>query len=317
MSPRLTILITTMSRRDLLERTLWHVYETSTDDERNIFVWDNASTDDTAAFLGTLIGWPGVRVFRSNRNVGAIESRNRMLAAVETPYVFTLDDDVWLLNRGWAAALSRVFDTDPSLGQVHIGPAYHESNDFGITHEKLSRPFFRVLPYYPGPPGSLVDIVVPSGTHIKPTAGEVLLVSDTGVDMPFAISGSASGWRVDDLRQFASFAKAASTAVDHQVGNTDGNSLADFRTTWGGGLRAAGKHEALLLGFGMIHPSPGPLWHLGRYEQYWETRCVLAQQYYGRSGDEQRTWLERARKASGWGQPLEDADVVLPAGARP
>ena len=71
MRPLLTILIATLDRRDILEKTLWHIYETSTDEERDLWIWDNASQDDTADFLGTMVGWPGVRVFRSKVGLGA------------------------------------------------------------------------------------------------------------------------------------------------------------------------------------------------------------------------------------------------------
>ncbi|MDO8630128.1 MAG: hypothetical protein Q7R41_06505, partial [Phycisphaerales bacterium] len=63
--PKITITIVTMNRREILEKTLYYLYETSDDSERDIFIWDNASTDDTPDFLGTMVGWPGVRVFRS------------------------------------------------------------------------------------------------------------------------------------------------------------------------------------------------------------------------------------------------------------
>lgn len=310
MAPQITILITTLNRRDLLEKTLWHIYETSSDDERNIWIWDNASTDDTPDFLGTMVGWPGVRVFRSKTNVGLVNSKSRMLKAVETPYIFSLDDDIWLLNQGWVRGVVRALDGDSSIIQIGFGSAYHETNNYGIAHTKLDRPFFRVPPYLPGPKGGTEGAVPPAGSKIIDVNGETVIVP-TGETMPFPISGSASAWRVSDLRSI-SHDEVASTAEDVLVGNVTGNSLADLTTTWGMPLMKRGGRQATIVGYGMLHPCPGPLWHLGRYEKYWETRCILAQQYYGRPGDEQRRWLEVTREALGWGRALEDPEVALP-----
>ena len=118
--PQVTILIVTMDRRDLLELTLWYIYETSTDEERNIWIWDNGSHDDTPAFLGSMAGWPGVRCFRSETNLGLVGGRKRMLPYVETPYVFTLDDDMWPLNKGWAGGVGRAMVADPSIYQLAL-----------------------------------------------------------------------------------------------------------------------------------------------------------------------------------------------------
>lgn len=302
MSPPLTILIVTMDRRDILEKTLWYIYETSTDEERNIWIWDNASTDDTPDFLGTMVGWPGVRVFRSKADLGISAPRRRMLRAVETPYIFTLDDDMWPLNRGWASGISRVLEFDPSVGQIALGPFPHPYNDYGISHTKLDRPFFRVPPILPegkADTGRASSRTVPAGSVVADVAGETYCVPASGTQLPFSCTGGAAGWRAADIREIVE-----NLPTHHPV--------ADLREAWSFPLqKKKGLREATAIGYGMLHPSPGPLWHLGRGEKYWEERCRFASAIYGRSAETQRGWLENTKKACGWGQRLDDPDDVL------
>lgn len=299
--PPITILIVTMDRRDLLEKTLWYIYETSTDDERDIWVWDNASEDDTPDFLGTLVSWPGVRVFRSKVDLGVAGPRRRMLPHVKTPYVFTLDDDMWLLNRGWASGVSRILAADPSVCQVALGPMPHYLNDYGISHEKLDRPFFHVPQIQPGPKG---DTSAPSsrdaphGAKVVDVAGETYVVPVEGTQLPFSCSGGAAAWRTADVLPIVA-----------RVGE---HPVSDLREVWSFPMqRERGMREATAVGYGMVHPSPGPIWHLGRGERYWEERCRFAAAVYNRSAETQRAWLERTRAISGWGRPLDDPDDVL------
>lgn len=297
MTPLITIMIVTMDRRDILEKTLWYIYETSDDTERDIFIWDNASTDDTPDFLGTMVGWPGVRVFRSKVDLGVAGPRRRMLPIVRTPYVFTLDDDMWLLNKGWATGVSRVLEHDPTIHQVAVGPCYERHNDYGIAHKNLDRPFFRVPPILPGPKGRTDEAEAPPETKIVDVAGEKLVVPLDGPQLPFACSGGSAAWRTADVMHF--------------IHNTDKHPVVDLRESWGMTQYGRGTHEATIIGYGMLHPSPGPLWHLGHGEKYWEERCRFAPAVYNRSGETQREWLEVARKACGWGQLLDDPDEVL------
>lgn len=306
MPPLLTIMIVTMDRREILEKTLWYIYETSDDSERNIWIWDNASTDDTPDFLGTLVGWPGVRVFRSKVDLGVVGPRKRMLPAVTTPYVFTLDDDTWLLNRGWASACSRVLEVDPSIHQLAIAATRtHPSNDFGISHTKLDRPFFRVPVILPGPkipsgersPHEEAMASTPGITFVN-IAGETVMVPESGTQLPLAVSGGAAAWRTADILTL--------------LQKHDRHPVVDLREAWSFSLQERGTREATIIGYSAHHPSPGPIWHLGRCETYWKERCRMAPAIYNRTENEQASWLEGTREASGWGQALDDPDDVLP-----
>lgn len=312
--PRMTIMIVTMNRRDFLEKTLWHIYETSDDSERDIFIWDNASTDDTAAFLGTMVGWPGVRVFRSKVDLGVAGPRRKMLSAVTTPYIFTLDDDLWMINRGWVSGCVRVLDAHLKIHQLSIQWGYtHSTQNHGNAHRVLARPFFwqPVIPVQDAAP--VMNVAewqasdemkkFPSGTRVLQYGDETVLVpvgeGRAGMQFPFAASGGCAGWRTEDVR-------GLSTAPDRHL-------VCDLREVWGFPLMEKnGTHEGILFRYGAFHTCPGALWHVGHGEIYWADKVRHSEAIYNRSASEQARWLDVSREASGWGQPLEDPDVVLP-----
>lgn len=298
-TPKVTILIVTMDRRDLLEWTLWYIYETSTDAERNIWIWDNGSQDDTPLFLGSMMDWPGIRCFRSETNVGLVEGRKRMLPYVETPYIFTLDDDMWPLHKGWVEGVRRALDADPSIYQMALAITGHWHNNYGIVHTQLDRPFFRV-PYIQPMPRSPVPIrEAPPESEMLTLDGESVIVPVKGKKMPFAVSGSASGWRTADILPL--------------ISRADRHPVMDLSEAWGHVLREnRDRRDATICNYTVVSPCPGPLWHLGRNERYWEVRALAAPAIYNRTSEEQRSWLENARRASGWGRPLENPEIALP-----
>ena len=310
MTVPITILLVTMNRRDLLEMTLWYLYETSGVEERNLWIWDNASTDDTPDFLGSLVGRPGVRCFRSKENVGLVGAHKRMVPHVKTPYFLTLDDDVWITNKGWASACARVLGASSSIHQLmlqgHPDALARAANDYGVGHTDLDRPFFRVPPVWPGPKmemdftvASLLEhgVDLGNGMRVEEIGGEGVVVPVSGSQLPCPISGSCSAWRTEDVAPL--------------VLRESRHPVVDLREAWGEPLQQRrSSREGTLLGYGMFHPCPGPLWHLGRGEVYWKTKCDMAEAIYGRTSEEQRSWLERSREASGWGQPLESPEAL-------
>lgn len=311
-SPKITISIVTLDRRDVLEMCLWHLYETSDDSERDIWIWDNGSSDDTSAFLGTLVGWPGVRVFRSPTNVGGGPPRRSMIPFIRTPYLFTLDDDCWIITRGWVSAAVSALEFEPSIGQLVMPQGYvHPTSNYGIVHTQLEKPFFRV-PYIL--PRSRIE-TYPEGGKSEPWflgaeteadyevkrvgEGRVAFPPSGGSQFRFACPGGCSIWRTDDVR-----------SVLNLEANPEAHPTEDLRTAWGFKFQERGLCEAVLLDYGLCHMSPAPLWYIGRNETYWEHRADIAESIYGRSADTQRSWLKAAREASGWGRSLEDPDVL-------
>lgn len=143
---RVTAVILTHNRRQEVAATVARMR--ALDERVPLIVVDNASHDGTAAYLAEC--FPGLRVIRLERNLGAA-ARNAGIHAARTPYVALCDDDTW-----WApGSLTRaadLLDAHPHLaivtGMVLVGPEAREDptcRDMARSPLTDSRPL-------PGPP---------------------------------------------------------------------------------------------------------------------------------------------------------------------
>jgi glycosyltransferase involved in cell wall biosynthesis len=96
--PKISVLLTTYNRRQLLERAVASVLAQDEVDFELIVV-DDCSSDGTGAWLATLSD-PRVRVVSSPRNMGIAATRNLGLEAARADIIAMLDDDdVYLSGR--------------------------------------------------------------------------------------------------------------------------------------------------------------------------------------------------------------------------
>ncbi|ANN17048.1 glycosyl transferase [Amycolatopsis orientalis] len=108
---RTTVVIATRNRATELTRTLTEL--TALRPPPPIVVVDNASSDDT---VDRVSGFPGVRVVRLPRNLGAT-ARNVGVALARTPYVAFSDDDSWWAEDALPEA-ERILDAHSDVGLV-------------------------------------------------------------------------------------------------------------------------------------------------------------------------------------------------------
>ena len=93
-SDRITIILTTFNRREVLLETLETLKGVLP--YNKILICDDASTDKT---YETVSGaFSEVRWIINKSNKGLIASRNTLMKAVSTEYVISLDDDANFLN---------------------------------------------------------------------------------------------------------------------------------------------------------------------------------------------------------------------------
>lgn len=105
-----TVVVPTRNRRPILERTLGTILRQRDVDVRVVVV-DEASTDDTPAFLASL-GEPRVSVVRHDEPTGVAGARNDGLAHADTPWVaFCDDDDLWAPDK-LSAQLAAIDEVD-------------------------------------------------------------------------------------------------------------------------------------------------------------------------------------------------------------
>src|ERR1041385_1044086 len=117
--PLITVAICTRNRSALLGEAVRSVLP-QLDDQSEVLIVENASTDDTPAVTAALAAqYSGVRVWRENE-LGLSVARNTALRQARGDYVIFLDDDA-TVRPGWLAAYRQFFSAPPSPRAVVAG----------------------------------------------------------------------------------------------------------------------------------------------------------------------------------------------------
>jgi glycosyltransferase involved in cell wall biosynthesis len=111
--PKVSIIIATHSRPNLLPRAVKSAFEAGSDVE--VIVVDDASTDETAEVCQKLKDIKYIRVERNQRTAGA---RNIGILNSTAPYIGFLDDDDWRLP-GVLDKQVCILDNNPEVGLVY------------------------------------------------------------------------------------------------------------------------------------------------------------------------------------------------------
>ncbi|MBM3121673.1 MAG: glycosyltransferase [Chloroflexi bacterium] len=102
--------LTRLCLEGILRNTSWPNYE--------IVVVDNASTDDTPAYLrGLAAQFDHVRYMQNARNEGFARAVNRGIMAASGDYIVLLNNDT-IVARGWLTTLVRHLEAAPEVGMV-------------------------------------------------------------------------------------------------------------------------------------------------------------------------------------------------------
>ncbi|WPO84477.1 glycosyltransferase family 2 protein [Chryseobacterium sp. JJR-5R] len=115
MSQKLAVVILNWNGKNWLEKFLPQVVRFSKN--ADIYVIDNLSTDDSAAFLET--HFPSVGIIRNNKNYGFAGGYNEGLKKINDPYLYycLLNSDVEV-TENWIEPVLQVFEKDPSIAAV-------------------------------------------------------------------------------------------------------------------------------------------------------------------------------------------------------
>ncbi len=110
-----SIIIPVHNRADLTKQCLTALAEVTAGVEFEVIVVDNASTDETAAFLGQLAG--DVRIIRNTANLGFAAACNQGARAARGRCLVFLNNDT-IPQRGWLAAMADEVRTHPEVAIV-------------------------------------------------------------------------------------------------------------------------------------------------------------------------------------------------------
>ncbi len=109
---KIAIVILNWNGRNLLEKFLPFVVKYNSA-EADIVIADNASSDDSAAFLEK--NYPAVRLIRLAQNFGFAKGYNEALKQVQADYYVLLNSDVEV-TPGWLDPVIEMMDRNPSIG---------------------------------------------------------------------------------------------------------------------------------------------------------------------------------------------------------
>ena len=110
----IAVVVLTHNRVHLLRKNVENVLLRTSEATREIVIWNNASTDGTAAFLESLDD-PRIRIVNSEKNIGQ-NAYARAFALTSAPYMVEVDDDVVDAPRHWDATLLDAFVRLPQIG---------------------------------------------------------------------------------------------------------------------------------------------------------------------------------------------------------
>ena len=110
-----SVVILNWNGRKLLEQFLPIVLQHSLYDDCEVVVADNASTDDSVAFLRT--SFPEVPLIVLDKNYGFADGYNKALQQVDAEYVVLLNSDVETTEK-WLSTLIRYMDEHPEVAAV-------------------------------------------------------------------------------------------------------------------------------------------------------------------------------------------------------
>lgn len=110
---QVSVVILNWNGRQLLEEFLPSVVRHTPEEEADIVVCDNGSTDDSIAWIQKQ--YPPIRVIPLTENFGYAGGYNRALAQIDTPYAVLLNSDVEV-TPGWLSPLVSFCKQHPEAG---------------------------------------------------------------------------------------------------------------------------------------------------------------------------------------------------------
>jgi glycosyltransferase involved in cell wall biosynthesis len=139
MSKKFSILITTKNRLNDLKFTLSTLKPLLCNEEVEIILYDDASTDGTHFYIKT--HYPQIKFFRNQIAMGLIHNRNVLLNSSVGDYAISLDDDSHFLSENYLGIIQNYFENHPKCGVIAFKIYWGRDNFSSVleTRESPSR----------------------------------------------------------------------------------------------------------------------------------------------------------------------------------
>ncbi len=142
-----SVVILNWNGRKLLEKFLPIVLQHTLNDETEVVIADNASSDDSVAFLKA--GFPDVPLLIFDKNYGFADGYNKALQQVSSEYVVLLNSDIET-TENWLSEMISYLDSHPEVSAVQPKILSQKQKDFfeyagacGGFIDKFGYPFCR------------------------------------------------------------------------------------------------------------------------------------------------------------------------------
>jgi len=143
---KLSIVILNWNGKKYLEQFLPTIIK-HLPDYAELVVADNASTDDSVAFLQT--NYPSIRVLQNDRNEGFSKGYNLAMAQIEAEYYCLLNSDIEVTEH-WVEPIIEMMDSDeriaavqPKILSYHARDTFEYAGAAGGYVDKFGYPFCR------------------------------------------------------------------------------------------------------------------------------------------------------------------------------
>lgn len=126
---RFSIIIPTFNRLNYIKQGVASLLEATTNEDCEILVWDNASSDGSGEWLDSLED-PRLRVIHNQENIG-INALAKSAALCSGDYLLQVDDDVLYFPPGFLRELLRAYLSVPDMGYLGMNVIVDEFTDGG------------------------------------------------------------------------------------------------------------------------------------------------------------------------------------------
>jgi GT2 family glycosyltransferase len=129
----ISVIVLTHNRAHLLKRCVEDVLLRTSPATKEIVIWDNASDDETPAYLAGLDD-PRIKVVIHERNIGTNAYANAA-SLTSQPYIVEVDDDVIEAPVEWDRTLLEAFQSIPDIGYL-VADLKEDPNDSAYLYLK-------------------------------------------------------------------------------------------------------------------------------------------------------------------------------------
>jgi GT2 family glycosyltransferase len=112
----IAVVVLTHNRAQLLRRCVEDVLLRTSRATREVVIWDNASEDETKAYLAGVTD-QRIRIVHHDTNIGT-SAYARAVALTSSPYIVELDDDVIEAPHHWDETMLDAFRKIPNIGHL-------------------------------------------------------------------------------------------------------------------------------------------------------------------------------------------------------